>query len=78
MAVKFLVIALCVYCVLGASIEERAVDTSDLPTDLSTMDLKMRDAHPSKVTVNKIRAVAGQHSSPDLCFATKSIKIYDP
>ena len=26
----------------------------------------------------KIRAVAGQRSSPDLCFATKSIKIYDP
>ena len=26
----------------------------------------------------KIRAVAGQHSSPDLCFATKLIKIYDP
>ena len=25
-----------------------------------------------------IRAVAGQHSSPDLCFATKLIKIYDP
>ena len=25
----------------------------------------------------KIRAVAGQRSSPDLCFATKSIKIYD-
>ena len=24
-----------------------------------------------------IRAVAGQRSSPDLCFATKSIKIYD-
>ena len=27
---------------------------------------------------DKIRAVAGQRSSPDLCFATKSIKIYDP
>ena len=25
-----------------------------------------------------IRAVAGQHSSPDLCFATTSVKIYDP
>ena len=25
-----------------------------------------------------IRAVAGQRSSPDLCFATKFIKIYDP
>ena len=25
-----------------------------------------------------IRAVAGQRSSPDLCFATKYIKIYDP
>ena len=25
----------------------------------------------------EIRAVAGQHSSPDLCFATKLIKIYD-
>ena len=25
----------------------------------------------------KIRAVAGQRSSPDLCFATKLIKIYD-
>ena len=25
-----------------------------------------------------ITAVAGQRSSPDLCFATKSIKIYDP
>ena len=24
--------------------------------------------------MNKIRAVAGQRSSPDLCFATKSIK----
>ena len=24
-----------------------------------------------------IRAVAGQRSSPDLCFATKSIKVYD-
>ena len=24
-----------------------------------------------------IRAVAGQRSSPDLCFATKLIKIYD-
>ena len=27
---------------------------------------------------NKIRAVAGQRSSPDLCFATKFVKIYDP
>ena len=26
----------------------------------------------------EIRAVAGQRSSPDLCFATKLIKIYDP
>ena len=26
----------------------------------------------------KIRAVAGQRSSPDLCFATTSVKIYDP
>ena len=26
----------------------------------------------------KIRAVAGQRSSPDLCFATKFVKIYDP
>ena len=25
-----------------------------------------------------IRAVTGQRSSPDLCFATKFIKIYDP
>ena len=25
-----------------------------------------------------IRAVAGQRSSPDLCVATKFIKIYDP
>ena len=25
-----------------------------------------------------IRAVAGQRSSPDLCFATTSVKIYDP
>ena len=25
-----------------------------------------------------IRAVAGQRSSPDLCFATKFVKIYDP
>ena len=25
-----------------------------------------------------IRAVAGQRSSPDLCFATTSDKIYDP
>ena len=60
MAVKFLVIALCVYYVSGASIEERAVDTSDLPTDLSTMDLKMRDAHPSKVIVNKKMTRSGQ------------------
>ena len=29
-------------------------------------------------TVLTIRAVAGQRSSPDLCFATKLIKIYDP
>ena len=28
--------------------------------------------------VIKIRAVAGQRSSPDLCIVTKSIKIYDP
>ena len=28
-------------------------------------------------TAPAIRAVAGQRSSPDLCFATKSIKIYD-
>ena len=27
---------------------------------------------------NLIRAVAGQRSSPDLCFATTSVKIYDP
>ena len=27
--------------------------------------------------ISLIRAVAGQRSSPDLCFATKSIKIYD-
>ena len=33
----------------------------------------------SKVEIIKtIRAVAGQRSSPDLCFATKLIKIYDP
>ena len=25
----------------------------------------------------KIRPVAGQRSSPDLCFATKSIEMYD-
>ena len=25
-----------------------------------------------------IRAVTGQRSSPDLCFATTSVKIYDP
>ena len=27
---------------------------------------------------HEIRAVAGQRSSPDLCFATTSVKIYDP
>ena len=27
---------------------------------------------------NLIRAVTGQRSSPDFCFATKSIKIDDP
>ena len=26
---------------------------------------------------HKIRAVAGQRSSPDLCFATTSVKIHD-
>ena len=26
----------------------------------------------------ELRAVAGQRSSSDLCFATKFIKIYDP
>ena len=26
----------------------------------------------------EIRAVAGQRSSPDLCFATTSVKIYEP
>ena len=30
---------------------ERALDNSDLLTDLTTMDLKMRDAHPSQVTI---------------------------
>ena len=30
------------------------------------------------IQLGVIRAVAGQRSSPDLCFATKSIKIYDP
>ena len=50
MAVNFVLIFMCVCYVSGASIEERALDTSDLPTDLTTMDLKMRDAHPSKVT----------------------------
>ena len=28
--------------------------------------------------LRKIRAVAGQRSSPDLCFVTTSVKIYDP
>ena len=31
-----------------------------------------------KAKSNRIRAVAGQRSSPGLCFATKFIKIYDP
>ena len=30
------------------------------------------------IILRKIRAVAGQRSSPDLCFATTSVKIYDP
>ena len=33
---------------------------------------------PSEGGHKKIRAVAGQRSSPDLCFSTKSVKIYDP
>ena len=40
------------------------------------MLLHMRKS--SDVITQQIRAVAGQRSSPDLCFATKSIKIYDP
>ena len=31
-----------------------------------------------KVASLVIRAVAGQRSSPDFCFATTSVKIYDP
>ena len=31
----------------------------------------------ARVATTLIRAVAGQRSSPDLCFATKLIKIYD-
>ena len=31
-----------------------------------------------KYEIVLIRAVAGQRSSPDLCFATTSVKIYDP
>ena len=34
--------------------------------------------HMKCLRMNLIRAVAGQRSSPELCFATKSIKIYDP
>ena len=30
-----------------------------------------------KCIILKIRAVAGQRSSPDLCFATTSVKIID-
>ena len=32
----------------------------------------------AKLEQNKIRAVAGQRCSPDLCYATTSVKIYDP
>ena len=35
---------------------------------------KMIKINKSSDKKKTIRAVAGQHSSPDLCFATKSIK----
>ena len=35
------------------------------------------ETHTIISTNSRIRAVAGQRSSPDLCFATKLIKIYD-
>ena len=38
---------------------------------LSLLPARMKKIH-------SIRAVAGQRSSPDLCFATTSVKIYDP
>ena len=47
-----------------------APSTSDLQVMLDELHLWCGE--------NKIRAVAGQHSSPDLCFSTKFIKIYDP
>lgn len=48
MDIHFVVTFLCVCYVSGASVNERALDNSDLLTDLTTMDLKMRDAHPSR------------------------------
>ena len=38
----------------------------------------LQETHLNRNThLSAIRAVVGQRSSPDLCFATKSIKIYD-
>ena len=40
---------------------------------------KRRYPHDREIDIQMlIRAVAGQRSSPELCFATKFIKIYDP
>ena len=46
---------------------ERALDNSDLLTDLTTMDLKMRDAHPSRVTIILYISI----------FAWEHFKIFD-
>ena len=40
--------------------------------------LRIERDFKTKIWQKIIRAVAGQRSSPDLCFATKSVKIYDP
>ena len=46
---EFVLLFVCVLCVSGVSIHERALDTSDDLTDITTMDLRMRGAAPTKV-----------------------------
>ena len=37
-----------------------------------------KGANQFPLSIRPIRAVAGQRSSSDLCYATTSVKIYDP
>ena len=48
------------------------------PCSIQNRAVTNRVIKRSGICLVKIRAVAGQRSSPDLCFATKFVRIYEP